>query len=256
MNANKDVRLAVLFDADNVPPSTIGQIMEEVVKYGMPTVKRIYGDFTSTRLSGWKDILNDHAISPMQQYRYTTGKNASDSALIIDAMDLLHAGALDGFVIVSSDSDFTRLATRLREGGKKVYGMGERKTPRPFINACEKFTYLELLRPSPSRKETGKAAAAPKAKPLQAVDAVLVRLVVSTVEDLAEESGWVQMGRLGDGLLKNRPDFDPRNFGFKRLTDLIVALSEHVRMESREIAGPGSQKNYYVRVREKRPLGA
>ena len=251
---NNDLQLAVLIDADNVPSKAINEMMEEVSKYGKPTFKRIYGDFTSSQLQGWKDVLNEHAITPMQQYRYTVGKNASDSALIIDAMDMLHTAEVDGFFIVSSDSDFTKLATRLREGGKAVFGMGEKKTPMPFIKACEKFIYIEVLRgkPEPARG-ADKSRDPEKSKPIETIDARLTRLLVSTVEDLADESGWVQMGRLGEGILKNRSDFDPRNFGFKRLTDLIASMPE-LKLEARE-TGQGNLRNYYVRLREKLPLG-
>jgi hypothetical protein len=247
---DRELRLAVLIDADNVPSSAISEMMEEVAKYGRPTFKRIYGDFTNTQLQGWKGVLNEHAITPMQQYRYTTGKNSSDSALIIDAMDMLHTAEVDGFFIVSSDSDFTRLATRLREGGKSVYGMGQKKTPMPFIKACEKFIYIEVLRQPVAPPQHASKVAAPAREPLEKVDQGLIRLLVTTVEDLADETGWVQMGRLGEGLVKNRPDFDPRNVGFHRLTDLIASRPE-LRIEAR---GEGGGRNLFVRVRE--PIAA
>jgi uncharacterized LabA/DUF88 family protein len=249
---NNDLSLAVLIDADNVTSTAINEMMEEISKYGKPTFKRIYGDFTSTRLNGWKDVLNEHAITPMQQYSYTAGKNATDSALIIDAMDMLHTADVGGFFIVSSDSDFTKLATRLREGGKQVFGMGEKKTPKPFINACEKFIYLEVLRQSaPQPATSGKSAATTKVDPISKLDPETVKLIVSTVEDLGDDAGWVQMGRLGGGILKKRSDFDPRNFGYTKLTDLIAKMTE-LKLESRE-KGDGN-RNFYVRVREKRPL--
>ncbi len=249
---NNDLSLAVLIDADNVASAAINEMMEEISKYGKPTFKRIYGDFTSTRLNGWKEVLNEHAITPMQQYSYTSGKNASDSALIIEAMDMLHTADVGGFFIVSSDSDFTKLATRLREGGKQVFGMGEKKTPKPFIKACEKFIYLEVLRaPALPPVAIGKAPAAGKAKPISALDDEIKKTIVETVEDLGDDAGWVQMGPLGGGILKKRSDFDPRNYGYKKLTDLIAKMTE-LRLESRE--SPPGYRNFYVRVREKRPL--
>src|SRR6478609_3831494 len=154
MDTNKDLRLAVLIDADNIPYSNVKGMMEEIAKYGTPTFKRIYGDWTKPTLSGWKTVLLENAITPIQQYSYTSGKNSSDSALIIDAMDILYTGGVDGFCIVSSDSDFTRLATRLREAGMKVFGMGEQKTPTAFRAACDKFIYIEILdQPEPSTKQ-------------------------------------------------------------------------------------------------------
>jgi uncharacterized LabA/DUF88 family protein len=225
---DRELKLAVLIDADNVPYAAISEMMEEVGKYGMPTYKRIYGDFTSNRLQGWKEALNEHAITPMQQYSYTSGKNATDSALIIDAMDILYTGDVDGFFIVSSDSDFTKLATRLREKGKRVYGMGEKKTPKPFITACEKFIYIEVLRQDQAKAKPGKDAKDPKSvEPDQAAaitDKSLRKLVLSTIEDFADEQGWLPMAALGNSILKKKPEFDARNYGFKRLSDLIKAL--------------------------------
>lgn len=234
-NYDRELKLAVLIDADNVPYAAISEMMEEVGKYGMPTYKRIYGDFTSNRLQGWKDALNEHAITPMQQYSYTSGKNATDSALIIDAMDILYTGDVDGFFIVSSDSDFTKLATRLREKGKRVYGMGEKKTPKPFITACEKFIYIEVLRPQEPTNPGSKAGARPgkdakdvkrsEPDPAAAItDKSLRKLVLSTIEDFADEQGWLPMAAFGNAILKKKPEFDARNYGFKRLSDLIKAL--------------------------------
>ena len=234
---NQDLRLAVLIDADNAPRSALRDIMAEAAVYGTPTVKRIYGDWTTPNMASWKPLLLEHAITPIQQYSYTTGKNATDSAMIIDAMDLLYSGRCDGFVLVSSDSDFTRLATRLREAGMKVYGMGEKKTPKPFIVACDKFVYIEVIRaaarqaeeeaarealppPKPAKKESKKAAQ-------QAVSNVpnpVEELIAESVEDLCDEEGYAHMGKLGNLLLKKQPDFDPRNYGFSKLSKLIKSL--------------------------------
>ena len=233
----QELRLAVLIDADNAPRTALREIMAEVAVYGTPTIKRIYGDWTSPNMSTWKSLLLEHAITPFQQYSYTTGKNATDSAMIIDAMDILYSGNCDGFVLVSSDSDFTRLATRLREAGMKVYGMGEKKTPKPFIVACDKFVYIEVIRaaarqaeeeaarealppPKPAKKESKKAAQ-------QAVSNVpnpVEELIAESVEDLCDEEGYAHMGKLGNLLLKKQPDFDPRNYGFSKLSKLIRAL--------------------------------
>jgi len=242
----KELRLAVLIDADNVPSRSVKEMMEEMSKYGTPTFKRIYGDWTNTALSGWKQVLNEHAIVPVQQFSYTSGKNSTDSALIIDAMDILYTRRVDGFFIVSSDSDFTRLATRLREEGMRVFGMGERKTAAPFIKACEKFIYIEVLRPEPATAKTsGKGQPVQKAKVFR--DQELETLVLSTIEDMADEAGWVDMGGLGNGLLKKRSDFDPRNYGFKKLTDLISAM-HGVVVEARS-TGQGNVKHYYLRLK-------
>ncbi|MEO8590584.1 MAG: NYN domain-containing protein [Flavobacteriales bacterium] len=243
---NKDLRLAVLIDADNVPSRSVKEMMEEMSKYGTPTFKRIYGDWTNTALSGWKQVLNEHAIVPVQQFSYTSGKNSTDSALIIDAMDILYTRRVDGFFIVSSDSDFTRLATRLREEGMRVFGMGERKTAVPFIKACEKFIYIEVLRPEPvAARSLGKGQ--PVQKPKAFRDPELEALVISTIEDMADDAGWVDMGGLGNGLLKKRSDFDPRNYGFKKLTDLIMAM-HGVVVEARS-TGQGNVKHYYLRLK-------
>lgn len=244
-NTNKDLRLAVLIDADNVPSRSIKEMMEEMSKYGTPTFKRIYGDWTNTALSGWKQVLNEHAIVPVQQFSYTTGKNSTDSALIIDAMDILYTRRVDGFFIVSSDSDFTRLATRLREEGMRVFGMGERKTAAPFIKACEKFIYIEVLKPEPPPARNGAKGPPEKTKVFR--NAELEALVIGTIEDLADDGGWLDMGGLGNGLLKKRSDFDPRNYGFKKLTDLIMAI-HGVTVEARS-TGQGNVKHYYLRLK-------
>jgi Fe-S-cluster formation regulator IscX/YfhJ len=231
MESNKDLRLAVLIDADNIPYSNVKGMMEEIAKYGTPTFKRIYGDWTKPTLSGWKTVLLENAITPIQQYSYTTGKNSSDSAMIIDAMDILYSGRADGFCIVSSDSDFTRLATRLREAGMKVIGIGQKKTPHPFIVACDKFIYLEIIASFASEtvavtKETSTTAATPPKAPPPApkADKEVIQLITATIADLADENGWAFLGEVGALLIKKKPDFDPRNYGFVKLTPLIKSL--------------------------------
>src|SRR5687768_13623999 len=195
----KELRLAVLIDADNISYTNIKGMMEEIATYGTPTFKRIYGDWTKPILYGWKNVLLENAITPVQQYSYTTGKNSSDSALIIDAMDILYSAKVNGFCIVSSDSDFTRLATRLREAGMMVIGFGEKKTPQPFISACDKFIYLEILKsPTIGIKTLPKATLKSKStEPLSKVDAETIKLIIESVNDLADESGWTFLGNLG-----------------------------------------------------------
>ena len=238
----KDLRLAVLIDADNVPYSNIKEMLGEIAKYGTPTFKRIYADWTKPTVSGWKGVLLEHAITPVQQYSYTQGKNATDSAMIIDAMDILYSGRVDGFCIVSSDSDFTRLAIRLREAGMKVFGFGERKTPISFISACDKFIYIEILKgepliPKPTTKPTRVKKLAKNEKkdaPSVAVEIPqisttnqkLIELIKTGINDLADEEGWAFLGDLGNLILKRQPDFDPRNYGFKKLVPLIKSLSQ------------------------------
>ena len=230
--------LAVLVDADNAQASVIAELLAEVASYGTATVKRAYGDWTTPNLTGWKDVLHVHAIQPIQQFRYTTGKNATDSALIIEAMDLLHGGKVDGFCLVSSDSDFTRLATRIREAGLSVYGFGEQKTPKPFVAACDKFIFTEILRkPSP-----GSPAEVP-------VQAPLKPLLSSAISAAAQEDGWALLAIVGGLVLKNDPSFDPRNFGFKKLGELVKAQS-YLEVKSSP-TGEGSQNMHlFVRVKE------
>jgi len=225
----EDLRLAVLIDADNVPYSHIKEMLEEISKNGTPTIKRIYADWTKPTLSGWKNVLLENAITPIQQYSYTSGKNSSDSALIIDAMDILYADKVDGFCIVSSDSDFTRLATRLRETGMKVIGIGEKKTPLPFITACDKFVYLEILKtPTQNIEETNTKKIKSSASALGKVDKELIRLLTDSVADLADESGLTFLGELGSFILKKKPDFDPRNYGFVKLLPLIKSTGQFI----------------------------
>ena len=219
-----DEKLAVLIDADNVPYANVKEMLEEIAKNGTPTIKRIYADWTKPTVSGWKNILLENAITPIQQYSYTTGKNSSDSALIIDAMDILYSGKVDGFCIVSSDSDFTRLATRLREAGMKVIGFGEKKTPQPFIAACNKFIYIEILKADKTEIVTISLADKKqkvKKEPLNKVNPETIKLIKQSVNDLADESGWTFLGELGNYILRRRPDFDPRNFGFPKLIERI-----------------------------------
>lgn len=249
-----DDRLAVLIDADNVPYAHVKEMLEEISKSGTPTVKRIYGDWTKPHLSGWKNVLLENAITPIQQYSYTTGKNATDSALIIDAMDILYTEKVNGFCIVSSDSDFTRLATRLREAGMMVIGIGERKTPRPFISACNKFIYIEILKPA-SDEEEDKApkSTAPKSKSktenkaLNKVDKKTVKLIMDSVDDLADESGWTFLGNLGNFISKKKPDFDPRNYGFPKLYPLVKYIDKF-EIDERD-SGMHNIKHIYLRLR-------
>ena len=251
----KDLRLAVLIDADNASRTAMKDVMAEVAVYGTPTIKRIYGDWTSPNMNTWKSILLETAITPIQQYSYTTGKNSTDSAMIIDAMDILYSGNCDGFVLVSSDSDFTRLATRLREAGMKVYGMGEKKTPKPFIVACDKFVYIEVIRAAAKqaaeaakKKEEAQSKKTPKKESKKSQSSSspapeeIVELIAESVEDLCEEDGLAHMGKLGNLLLKKQPDFDPRNYGFSKLSKLIRAL------ERFQIVPQGEENvEYYVR---------
>jgi len=251
MKNSKDIRIAVLIDADNIPSTNIKAMMEEIAKYGTPTFKRIYGDWTKPNLASWKSILLENAITPIQQYSYTTGKNATDSAMIIDAMDILYTEKVDGFCIVSSDSDFTRLATRLREAGMLVIGLGEKKTPNPFIVACDKFIYLEILAvpviESKIKEEASKGKKEPKAEALKRVDTATINLIASTLTDLADDSGWAFLGEIGNLLLKKQPDFDPRNFGFVKLAPLIKSIGKF-EMDEREADKKGS-KLVYVRMK-------
>lgn len=200
-----DDKLAVLIDADNVPYANVKEMLEEISRYGTPTIKRIYADWTKPTVSGWKNILLENAITPIQQYSYTTGKNSSDSALIIDAMDILYSAKVNGFCIVSSDSDFTRLATRLREAGMTVIGFGEKKTPQPFISACDKFIYLEILKSSQQDTYSNtQKALKPKVKgePLSKVDAETIQMIIESANDLADESGWTFLANLGNFIIK------------------------------------------------------
>lgn len=229
-------RMAVLIDAENVSPKYLKHVLDEIATHGMPTYKRIYGDWTTPQLSSWKGALLEYSITPIQQYSYTTGKNATDSALIIDAMDILYSGSVDGFCIVSSDSDFTRLAARLREAGMFVLGMGERKTPRPFIAACEKFRYFESLSVT---HETDKSAVQKEdARELERFDRrALTESIRNIVTEISDEDGWAFMGDVGNVLSKRHPDFDTRNYGYSKLTPLVSSL-EAFEVMSRKTSNP------------------
>ncbi|MCY7353689.1 MAG: NYN domain-containing protein [Lysobacter sp.] len=268
-------RLAVLIDADNAQPSVIEGLLAEVAKFGVASVKRIYGDFTSTRATQWKTALLKHSINPVQQFAYTSGKNATDSSLIIDAMDLMYTGRFDGMCLVSSDSDFTRLAQRIREEGLTVYGFGERKTPDAFVQACDKFIYTEVLRAdvtvaapaTPARVARPAKAAAKKTVPAQATTAAAITqpaaiaptpnkptvlplpldLLRRAIEEASDEQGWAHLGNVGSYLTKIRPDFDPRLYGHKKLSDLLKHHPRHFALEERGGAASGS-KTIYVRA--------
>lgn len=245
-----DLKLAVLIDGDNIPSSYIKEMFEEIAKYGNPTIKRIYGDWTKPHLTKWKSLLLENAITPVQQYGYTTGKNATDSAMIIDAMDILYSEKVNGFCLVSSDSDFTRLATRLREAGMKVYGLGEKKTPNPFIVACDKFIYIEILKYQSEENEQEQEES--KTTPKDNIDKItpkVIRLIASTVSDLADDDGWAFLGDVGSLLQKKQPNFDSRNYGFQKLTPLIKSIKKF-EVEQRE-SPKGKFKLIYVRNKAK-----
>jgi uncharacterized protein (TIGR00288 family) len=243
MNKN----LAVLIDGDNIPSEYVMEMMEEIAKYGNPTIKRIYGDWTSPGLKKWKNLLLENAISPIQQYAYTKGKNATDSAMIIDAMDILYSEKVEGFCIVSSDSDFTRLATRLREAGKQVIGIGEKKTPNPFIVACDKFVYIEVLK---GKDENKLVEEKEEDVVFDKISKKEINLIKSTINDLSDDDGWAFLGDVGSLLLKKRPNFDSRNYGFEKLTPLInsIGLFEIERRENSN----GKYKLIYVKNKSRR----
>ncbi|MBR2521415.1 MAG: NYN domain-containing protein [Oscillospiraceae bacterium] len=282
----ENLRIAVLIDADNAPRKNVKGIMEEIAIYGTPTIKRIYGDWTTPNLASWKKTLLQNAITPVQQYGYTVGKNSTDSAMIIDAMDILYSGNVDGFCLVSSDSDFTRLATRLREAGMTVIGIGEKKTPEPFIVACDKFIYIEIINAktkekaghqdeekapaekkpakedSKAAKETDKPAdqkpsgkkkkdqpqekEQPQEPEKPSIPQQTVELIAASIADIADEDGYAFLGELGSLLLKKQPDFDSRNFGFRKLTPLIASL-DRFELDVRTIASSPNTKHIYVR---------
>ncbi|MDY6799598.1 MAG: NYN domain-containing protein [Bacteroidota bacterium] len=245
----KDLKFAVLIDADNIPYANIKGMMEEIAKYGIPTFKRIYGDWTQPTLKGWKTVLLENAITPVQQYSYTTGKNSTDSAMIIDAMDILYSGKVDGFCLVSSDSDFTRLAIRLRETGMYVIGMGEKKTPKPFIAACDKFVYLEIISSEDEPAENVSAQKNKKSKKsIYQADKKLINFISSSINDVADENGWAFLGEVGTLLLKKQPNFDPRNYGFQKLTPLIASLKKF-EINERESDNPNI-KLIYIRNKQ------
>jgi hypothetical protein len=238
MSSPNTDKLAVLIDADNAQPGVASELLAEVARYGTATIKRAYGDWTTPNLNGWKETLHNLAIQPIQQFRYTTGKNATDSALIIDAMDLLHGGSVDGFCLVSSDSDFTRLATRIREAGLAVYGFGEKKTPRPFVVACDKFIFTEILRPT----EAGPVTAEIPQDALQP-------LLTAAVTGVAREDGWAPLSGVGSLVAKGNPSFDPRNYGCQKLGEL-VRRQPYLEVKSVPGSDGSPSVQLYVRLRE------
>ena len=235
-------RLAVLIDSDNTSYKHAKDVLEEIAKYGTPTIKRAYGDWTTQQLVGWKDQMLRNAIQPIQQFAYTTGKNSTDSALIIDAMDLLYAGNVEGFVIVSSDSDFTRLATRLRESGMTVYGLGRRKTPEAFVSACDRFIYLDLLsqEPEPPAKTASKGEE-PAAPPPN-----LKQVLSTAISSTSKDDGWSNLGEVGSYLVKSHAAFDPRDYGHSKLGELVRAESY---VEVKEEQGPTGPNQLWVRLK-------
>lgn len=253
MKDQKDLKLAVLIDADNIPYSNIKGMLEEIAKLGTPAIKRIYGDWTKPTVSGWKPALLHHAITPIQQYSYTTGKNATDSAMIIDAMDILHSEKVDGFCLVTSDSDFTRLAIRLRESGMLVIGIGEKKTPNPFIVACDKFIYIEILsKEIPKTKKittSTTTASTTEINKFDAIDKDFIRILKHTVDDLADDEGWAFLAEVGSLLIKKKPDFDPRNYGYTKLTPLVKSLKKHFEIDEREVEKKHI-RHIYIRIIE------
>ncbi len=250
MREKMDLNLAVLIDADNIPYSNIKGMLDEIAKLGIPTIKRIYGDWTKPTVSGWKPALLEHAITPIQQYSYTTGKNATDSAMIIDAMDILHSEKVDGFCLVSSDSDFTRLAIRLRESGMLVIGIGEKKTPNPFIVACDKFIYIEIIGKKEIHKTSATASTPVSTQPtdIDSIDRQFIQLLKSTIEDIADDAGWASLAGLGALINKKKPDFDPRNYGFPKLTPLLKSLDKYFEIDEREVEKTHI-KHIYVRIK-------
>ena len=242
MATSNNERLAVLIDADNAQASVIQELLAEVSRYGTATIKRAYGDWTTQNLKGWKEVLHKLAIQPIQQFAYTTGKNSTDASLIIDAMDVLHTGSVDGFCLVSSDSDFTRLATRIREAGLVVYGFGERKTPEPFVAACDKFIYTEILRAKPDEAKAEEIAVEvaelPKLKPL----------VLTALEATARDDGWSSLSALGSQLTRNHPSFDPRNYGVAKLGEL---MRKQGYLEVKEVPLGDGSTQVHVHVRRK-----
>ncbi|SNR73140.1 NYN domain-containing protein [Dokdonia pacifica] len=244
---NRNINLAVLIDGDNIPSAHVKEMMEEIAKYGNPTIKRIYGDWTKPNLTKWKNLLLENAITPIQQYGYTTGKNATDSAMIIDAMDILYSNKVNGFCLVSSDSDFTRLATRLREAGMQVIGIGEKKTPNPFIVACDKFVYIEVLKNQAEQKNDDDKNA--DKTNVDKITRKEINLIKSTISDLSDDDGWAFLGDVGSLLQKKQPNFDSRNYGFDKLTPLIRSIG-NFELERRE--NPKSKhKLIFVKNKEK-----
>ena len=241
--ADDSTRLAVLIDADNTSAKLIVEMFEELASYGTITVKRAYGDWTNPHLNGWRDVLLGNAISPQQQFAYTYGKNATDSALIIDAMDLLYSGNVEGFAIVSSDSDFTPLATRLRESGKRVIGVGQRKTPKAFVEACERFVFLDVLA---GDSNAGESVKDDQPRPIQSVLIKALNKVDTDDED------WASLSTVGSHLNRTDPSFDPRSYGFAKLSDLVKAQPF---VETKTVTGPGERGQLWIREKRRRPAG-
>lgn len=247
---DNDKRIALLIDADNVSDKYLKHILDEISNHGTPTYKRIYGDWTKPQMASWKNVLLNYSISPIQQYAYTTGKNATDSALIIDAMDILYSGSVEGFCIVSSDSDFTKLAARLRESGMYVLGMGEKKTPPPFIAACEKFKYLEVLASAAVSEEAKQEQPEETLKDTVTSRKTIIDAIKAIVDESSDEDGWVYMGEVGTKLSKRYPDFDTRNYGYSKLTPFIAAL-KLFDIDSRKTSNPNVVMKY-IRTKVKR----
>lgn len=243
---NENINIAVLIDGDNIPSANVKEMMEEIAKYGNPTLKRIYGDWTRPGLNKWKNLLLENAITPIQQYGYTTGKNATDSAMIIDAMDILYSDIVDGFCLVSSDSDFTKLATRLREAGMLVIGIGEKKTPNPFIVACDKFIYIEILKKLSEDKTDTKESIETSVDKITNKE---INLISSSINDLSDEEGWAFLGDVGSLIQKKRRNFDSRNYGFEKLTPMIKSIGVF-EIEQRENS-KSRHKLIYVKNKEK-----
>ncbi len=257
MDVTPSQRIAMLIDGDNAQPSMIEKMLAETTKYGLITIRRIYGDWTASNMGGWKEVLQTHAIQPIQQFRYTVGKNATDSAMIIDAMDLFYSGAVDGFCLVSSDSDYTRLATRIREQGIFVMGIGKKQTPRAFVNACDLFVYVENLGPAESskpeqpakiqtKKRRTKKSASAEEKDNSAQNTP-IPLLKKAFDLAAQENGWAFLGSLGHHLRQLDPGFDSRTFGFKQLSLLIQAYPDE--FETKEVKGSDGTSVIYARVK-------
>lgn len=242
----ENMRLAVLIDGDNAPRDCLKGIMEEIAIYGTPMIKRIYGDWASQGLVSWKNSLLENAVTPKQQFAYTSGKNATDSAMIIDAMDILYTGKTDGYVLVSSDSDFTPLAIRLRESGMYVIGIGEEKTPKAFVQACDKFIRVEVIRDK--YKKTAKAAAKKAEDKKPPVPEEIITLIADSVADLADDDGYIDLSNLGNLIIKKQPDFDPRTYGFGKLSNMLKNLPRF-EVQVRETSDP-NVKPIYIRDQE------
>ncbi len=253
-NGSKDKLLAVLIDADNISHRHVENLLLEITRYGTPTIKRIYGDWTKSELGGWKNSLVENSLTPIQQYGYASGKNSTDSAMIIDAMDILYSDAVDGFCLVSSDSDFTRLAVRLREAGKVVYGIGEKKTPVSFIAACTKFIYIEILERDDDEDSEGKSKSEEKKERKQSIDRALKNMIKSTVSELSDDDGWTNLAALGTSISRKRPDFDSRNYGYIRLSVMLRAM-KMFEFEERTI-GSSRNKHIYIKNKEGRASAA